>query len=279
MSSDLILANIISVFIASAQRDSFNGIVAASLQRFTDDPALLRCLLADLVRAGKVTCVFASRDANMHIKRFPDMLIEEQLSFLTSEHLEQFCLYPSDSEIADNCDISQWNDRPFSKALALAKPQLTFRAFDMGVLERYTRDPRYTVHFADYMGRMSIGDEYFSNERFPERDKVALQTFGLGFAADHVPHVVVYLRYLAGLSPDHQKYWSSYLVDDEVHPCRQYLQSSILGEVWKNRSVRYAIVEDMRLINEMSEASEPHRVCRRPFRLSYAAMAGSSSMA
>ena len=262
MSSDLILANIISVFIASAQRDSFNGIVAASLQRFIDDPARLRCLLANLVRAGNITCVFASRDVNMHIKRFPDMPIGEQLSGLMTEQLNEFCVYPTASEVARNCDVSQWNDRPFSKALALAEPQLAFRAFDTGALERYTRDPRYTVHFADYMGRMSIGDESFSNERFPERDKVSLQTFGLGFTDDQVPHVVVYLRYLAGLSPDHQKYWSSYLVDDEVRPCRQYLQSSILGEIWKNRSVRYAIVEDMRLINEMSEAIWESRLFR-----------------
>lgn len=141
------------------------------------------------------------------------------------------------------------DNRPFSKALALAEPQLAYRAFDMGALERYTSDPRYTVRFADYMGSMSIRDESFSDQDFPDRDKVSLQTFGVGISHKRIPHVVVYLRYLACLSSEHQQYWNSYLVSDDVRMCRQYYQSSILGEFWKNRSIRYAIVEEMKLIN------------------------------
>ncbi len=189
----------------------------------------------------------------MHIKRLPDLPIDKQLALLKTEPLEEFCVYPTGSEIVKNIDVTQWNDRPFSKALALAEPQLAYRAFEMGALERYISDPRYAVHFADYMGRMYIRDESFCDQGFPDRDKVSLQTFGIGISHKRIPHVIVYLRYLACLSSEHQQYWNSYLVSDDVRMCRQYYQWSI-GEFWKNRSIRYAIVEEMKLINAMSES-------------------------
>jgi hypothetical protein len=181
-------------------------------------------------------------------------LRKKQRALLERENLSAFCVYPTGPEMAKNIDVTEWNNRPFSKALALAEPQLDFPAFDMGVLERYTSDPRYTVHFADYMGRMSIKDESFSNQNFPDRDKVSIQTFGLGFNDEQIPHVIVFLRYLATLSPEHQQYWNSYFVNSNVRGCQQYYQSSILNEVWRNRSIRYAIAEEMKLINRMSEA-------------------------
>ena len=163
----------------------------------------------------------------MHIKRFADLPIDRQRALLKTEALKEFCVYPTGSEILKNIDVTQWT---FSKALALAEPQLAYRAFNMGALERYTSDPRYTVSFKDYMGSMSIRDESFSDQGFPDRDKVSLQTFGLGISHKRIPHVVVYLRYLANLSPEHQQYWNSYLVSDDVRMCRQYYQSSLLGE-------------------------------------------------
>jgi hypothetical protein len=254
MASDPILSAIVSAFIESAQGDSFNGLVAESLLRFEGNPDRLRARLATLLDEHKITCVFACAELNMHIKRFPDLPIDRQRALLKTEDPKEFCVYPTCSETAKSIDITQWNDRPFSKALALAEPQLTYRAFDMGALERYTSDPRYSVHFADYMGSMSIKDEPFSDQGFPDRDKVSLQTFGLGFSDNRIPRVVVYLRYLANLSPEHQQYWNSYLVNGDVRMCRQYYQSSVLGEFWRNRSIRYAIAEEMKCINAMSEA-------------------------
>lgn len=216
MASEPIFGAILSWWIESAQRGRFNGLVADSLLRFEDNPDRLRAHLASLVDEHKVTCVFASTQLNMHIKRLPDLPIDRQRALVKAEALKEFCVYPTASEIAKNIDITQWNDRPFSKELALAKPQLAYRAFDMAALERYTRDPRYVVHFQDYMGSMSIRNESFSDQGFPDRDKVSLQTFGIGIDNKRIPHVVVYLRYLARLSSEHQQYWSSYLASGDV---------------------------------------------------------------
>src|SRR5690606_19708623 len=146
-----------------------------------EKPERLRSTLAGLIAEGKITAVFARTSVNMHIKRFPDLPMPGQLELLNSEELNAFSLYPTETEVRRRVDLSAWHNRPFSKALLLAEQQLEFRAFDMGALERYAADPRYIVHFADYMGRMSVSDDFFASDQHPERDKVYLQTFGLGF--------------------------------------------------------------------------------------------------
>jgi hypothetical protein len=251
MESDPILSAILSAFIESAKRGSFNGLVAATLLRFVDSADHLRAHLTTLADEQKITCVFSSTNVNIHIKRFHDLPIERQRELLKMEAFNEFCVYPTASEISKKIDVTQWNDRPFSKALVLAEPQLDYRAFEMGALERYVADPRYIVRFFDYMGSMSVSDKSFSDSQHLERDKVSLQTFGLGFDDQRNPYAVVYLRYLADLSVEHQQYWNSYLTHEKVRMCEQYYQSSILGKFWENRSVRFAIVEEMKLINAM----------------------------
>lgn len=253
MSCDHLLNEIASSFVASAERDDFNGTVASTLLRIESKPERLRSALAELIADDKITAAFARTSVNMHIKRLPDLQIPEQLELLHSEELKAFSLYPTETEVRRRVDLSAWHDRPFSKALLLAEPQLAFRAFDTGALERYVADPRYTVHFADYMGRMSITDDFFTSEQHPERAKVSLQTFGLGFDAQRIPYIIVYLRYLAGLSAEHQQYWNSYLASGDVRMSKPYYRSSIEGEFWENRSVRYAITEEMRLIRALSK--------------------------
>jgi len=254
MVESFLLNEIANSYIETAKRDQFNGTVASALLKIEPNPDRLRADLSALIQSGQISAVFSRFNVNMHIKRFPDASTEEQLGALSDEALTNFCLYPSGDVVQQRVDLSAWQDRPFSRALLLAEPQLSFRAFDMGALERYVGDPRYLVHFADYMGTMSIANDSFEDNQYPERDKVSLQTFGLGFDEQRNPYVVVYLRYLASLSPEHQQYWNSYLTDADVRLSAPYFQSSIQGEFWKNRSVRYAIFEEMRLIRALTEA-------------------------
>jgi hypothetical protein len=253
MSDNALLETISSAFIESAKKNGFNGVVASTLLRLGANEEALRVSIAHLIMQKRITAVFSRRDANMHIKRLPELSVQEQIELMESEELCGFALYPSESEVRQRVDLSNWQDRPFSQALLLAEPQLSFRAFDMGALERYVADPRYTVRFYDYMGRMSVSDEYFSDGEYPDRDKVSLQTFGLGFDKERTPYLVVYLRYLSGLSAEHQQYWKSFLTTSEVRMSEPYYRSSIEGDYWENRSVRYALAEEMRLIREMTE--------------------------
>ena len=169
-----LLDAIANPFIESAKRDSFNGVRASLLLRLQPNPEKLRASLSAFIRDGQVTAVFSRLSVNMRIKRFPDPPVEEQLKLLIDEPLETFCMYPTASVVEPRVDLSVWQHRPFSKALLLAEAQLSFRAFDMGALERYVADPRYDVHFEDYEGRMSVTNEFFGDAQHPERDKVSL---------------------------------------------------------------------------------------------------------
>ena len=103
-----------------------------------------------------------------------------------------------------------------------------------------------------------------TDAQHPERDKVSLQTFGLGFDEQRNPYVIVYLRYLAGLSAEHQQYWNSYLASGDVRMSEPYFRSSIEGKFWANRSVRHAIAEEMRLIRALTEAIWGRSLFRAP---------------
>ncbi len=257
-----ILKNVVENFLASAERDQFNGTPAASLIGLIPRELDLRNEIVNLLELEHIDCVFSKRDINMHIRRLPVLAISDQITEARREDLREFSIYPTGKAVESVYDTSKWNDRPFSKKLLIGKSQLDFESFDMAVLERYTADPRYQVHFEDYMGRMSIGDDAFSQMGFPSRDKVSLQTFGLGVDRDRFPYVIVFLRYLANLSPEHQQLWNSYTAGQDVRMMRPYFQSSIEGNFWKNRSARYAIIQEMLLINRMTDAIFGQKIFR-----------------
>ena len=224
-----ILNYVVDSFLKSAERDQFNGTSAASLLKIISDDSKLRDEIVNLIKAEKIDFVFSKYDVNMYIRRLQVLSISDQVAEAKTEDLKSFCVYPSRSSVEIAYDTSLWNDRPFSKELLLGRSQLDFWSFDMAVLERYIGDPRYQVHFEDYMGRMSIGDDAFNQMGFPSRDKVSLQTFGLGVDKDRFPYVIVFLRYLANLSPEHQQLWNSYAAGVEVRMTQPYYQSSIKG--------------------------------------------------
>jgi hypothetical protein len=161
-----IIEIVLTFFIRSAEKGSFNGLPASKILKFSSISADIFRELEELVRDRHISCTFASVHMNPHIKRLPDLQTDTQIEILHKEGLDGVCLYPSSELVRGRADLSQWNDQPFSRALALVEPQLAFRAFDMAVLERYTSDPRYVVRFNDYMGDMSVTDDYFRSPGF-----------------------------------------------------------------------------------------------------------------
>lgn len=250
-----LLDHVLQFYIASAERGSFNGVRA--------DHALLACGL-DLASVAEITalvasrgidCMFTSVDLNPHIKRLPAQSPQEQIARLHAELLSLVCLYPTVELLAREVSADIYRDAPFSRALLLGGAQLDYVGFELAVLGRYRSDPRFNVTFEDYVGTMSVTGTAYQDEDFPERDKISIQSFGLGFDDDGLPHVVAFLRYLANLTPEHQQYWNSFRASREVLICEPYYRGSIIGDFWSNRSVRPAIEEEMRLINEMAGAA------------------------
>lgn len=249
-------------FLRSASAGSFNGIRAFDALLACQVPDLSRAPIAALVAKGRIDCVFTRNDPNPYIKRMPELGRDTQLAWLASEPLESFCLYPSRQTLVGAIG-DMFRDMPFSRALALGAAQLEYTPFDLAALGRYRSDPRYSVTFHDYVGHMSISNEAYEDPVFPERDKISVQSFGLGFDEAGMPHIVVFNRYLANLTAEHQQYWNSFAVVQPVAMSEPYYRSTILGDWWENRSVRHAIGEEMRLINERAAAITGKPLFRR----------------
>src|SRR5436309_583736 len=111
-----ILDAIVHAFVDSAKRDGFNGLVASALLRIEPNSENLRTEVRALIRDNQASAVFSRAAVNMHIKRLPDLPIEDQLKLPADEPLPSFCLYPTASAVQARVDLSAWQDRPFSKA-------------------------------------------------------------------------------------------------------------------------------------------------------------------
>jgi hypothetical protein len=250
-SDDEIVGVICKAFVNS--RD-FNGIPASALTAAADlSWPQLRPRVEALVRARKVDAAFASHCVNPHIKRLPDMSVEDQVKGLELEEPTGICLYPTAEVVAAGGDLRRYDGLPYTRRLAVAEAQLTPIFFELNVLERYFRDPRYSCRFLDRAGSISVHDEHYLSGQMAERDKVLLQSFGIGYDEKRNRVVVVYLRYLADLSSEHQQVWKAHEVGGRCTMNSDYARSSIHGMFPEYYSVYEAFIQEQLEINNLSQ--------------------------
>lgn len=246
-----VLAYISEFFLSS--RD-FNGLPIRSLRKhFGLDMLATRGLLEELAQAGSIDLLFGNVHPNPHIKAFSHITHEQQLEFLRDIGLtDSVCIYPSKKQLSTLPLDSRFEGRPFDLELARGCGQLDYRVFDLSVLEHYRNDPRYYYETNFINGSISIKDEYFENESMPKHDQVLLQRFGFAYDCDLNRAVAVFLRYLADLSPEHQRVWHAKMLygDYKLHP--DYYRSSILGEWGTRISIFEAFTLELKTINEMA---------------------------
>lgn len=245
-----ILERITEHFVRS---QDFNGILGS---RLAQDAALpwpeLTRALQRLVVEGRAQIAFYRFQDNPHILRLPPPEIVRQVELLTTESPDSLCIYPSPTVLATRPDLAAFDGRPFTKRLAVGEPQLTPVFFELSVLEYYHRDPRYNFDYYDTGGRISIRDEAYRASDVRLRDKIILDTFGIAYDAAMRRVVVVYLRYLSDLTPEHQQVWATRTVEGDCRMNSDYARATIYGEWPENRSAYEAILAEMAEINRLA---------------------------
>ena len=196
-----------------------------------------------------------SREENPYIKRFPDLPKEKQLELLATSDLDLdlACMYPSRSYLKRIVKPTRYKGSPFTLRLALGEPQLAFYVFDLTVLEAYRNDPRYYYRADDISGHISIHSEH--SKALQKSDQVLLQSFGFAYSEKLDRAVAVFLCYLSGFSPEHQRIWQAKALPRhryKLHP--DYYRSSILGRWHEGISVFDAVLQEIHCINEMCKA-------------------------
>ncbi len=239
----------------------FNGILLETLaQELGFELAEIRGLVAALVRQGRIELAFASHSDNPHIKRIQALPIEEQLTRLTRNPDDLICVYPSADLVQSAVDVEKaCGERPYTKRLLLAEPQLTPVFFELSVLERYFEDPRYAFKFHDRGGSISVKCEHYEAGTLPKKDQTFLQTFGIAYDANRSRVVAVFLRYLSDLSPEHQQAWR---LQEVAGPCKlnsDYARAAIFGMWPAYYSVYEAFVQEQVEINKLAQLiGRPH---------------------
>lgn len=183
---------------------------------------------------------------------------------ITSEsHL--LCVFPSLSYLQQHYKENKYDSLPFTKHLAYGEAQVKPVFFEIDVLERYFIDPRYRFEFEDYSGQISIVETEDKPSVLKETDQVFLKTFGLGYDESGNRVAVAYLRYLSDLSAEHQAYWNSKTITTPCRMVREYYENTILGNWVFSQSLFSAVIEEQRIVNEMSQLITGKSLFRKTF--------------
>ncbi len=187
------LNKIFDFFIKS---DDFNGIPITTLSEQTDiEYTELIEILKELVKESKIS---VQNNVNPHIIYAKHYNTEKQLSILEeakSDKTSKFkefkhikisfdsdlvCVYPSTSYLKEFRDISDFKNAPFTTDLALGEPQLKPYYFNIEILDKYIKDPRYSFKFENYSGEICYTEDENNIPFVDDEDQIFLKTFGLG---------------------------------------------------------------------------------------------------
>ena len=216
----------------------YNGCSAYNLCYDCTQDELLQCLI-ELIKEEKIE-IITGDVGNTYIKLFDAEPIEKQVTLLPSLSPFDYCIYPTESFLENKRDVSSFNDRPFSKMLALGKPQLKCRFFNIDILHHYATDPRYDYKFRDYFGSI------YAYNTVDDSEDMYLSSFSIGRNGnDYV--VAVFLRDLNFLPAVAQQKWYSKMIVDSSKclVLRNFIDNQLLGSWCFPRTVFRAITEEI----------------------------------
>lgn len=238
-------------------------------------------IIKDLVIENAVSI---QSSTNPHIIGFQHYPLDSQLKILedakktevtiqkiggftfASENTEYpICLYPSKKHLKNKRNLSEYGNAVYTKQLALGAPHLKPIFFEIEVLERYANDPRFEFKFKDYSGSIYCKYDENDNPIVKEEDQIFLKTFGLGFDSDENRLAVVYLRYLKGLTSEHQIYWKSKEAKGGCKMLKEYHENTIQGNWTFSYSVFSAFIGELNCLNELSKSIFGKQIFRKSF--------------
>lgn len=240
----------------------FNGI---SITNLGADFGEIKLALKALLKEGQIVLNFGDRHPNPHILAFDPEPKEDQIKKLNDLKFKRpvfkeygplkmqtnsigCCAYPSKKHLKAVVKITKYQDKPFTLLLALGESQLSYKAFNLRILEFYRNDPRYSYETDDIHGSISAKSE---NE-LAESDDTFLETFS--FAYDKKiknRYVAAYLVYLSRLSSEHQQRWNLEIFKGETFLHPDYARATA-GHWPEKESIFNAFCEELRIINEMT---------------------------
>ncbi len=163
-------------------------------------------------------------------------------------------IYPTKNYLSEHRPTNNLETKPFTRLLSLGHSQLEAFFFDIDVMERYSKDPRYKFEFRDYSGSISYHVDDDESALVKESNQIFLKTFGLGKDRENDRVAVVFLRYLSALTSEHQLYWISFQNNNDCRMYHEYYQNSIEGSWSTSYSVFSGYLYEQEALNNIVEA-------------------------
>lgn len=162
-------------------------------------------------------------------------------------------IYPTPAVLEQRVDRAKYAGQPFALRLALGEAQLDYHSFDLSILEFYRNDPRFYYRVDDVFGSIWMKDEHAHDGKTDERDQVYIESFGFSYDDEMNRSVLVFTRYLAPLSQEHQQIWEAkrLKVRGKMHP--DYYRSSLLGTWADHIPILTALTLELKHINAMCD--------------------------
>lgn len=242
--ADNLAAEVLDFYLKS--RD-FNGYPTRLIEKYDDVLPVVRQLICE----RKIDLVRGDIHPNPHIKALTPESVEEQIAKVETDGLAG-CLYPT-PDILNECRAEFDGLPPYTRALKLGAPQLSYRPFDLRSLEWYRNDPRFQLRNNDIQGNIAQRAGTKIGNQAQVRDKLDFFEFGFAFNANRERAIAAFLRYLHDLPPEQQFELARFeLVDDfQLHP--DYYRTSIIGDFPEGMSIFDAFLLEKKYINEICE--------------------------
>lgn len=204
-------------------------------------------LIKELIADGRLDLVRGDGHTNPHIKAFEAEPISVQLRKIDEAALAG-CLYPTPKLLAEH-GAGTSEAAPYTKALKEGAPQLSFRAFDLRVLEWYRNDPRFDFDVDDIHGRILQKDGTQIANRPVVQD--GLEFFEFGFAYDRDMHraIAAFIRYLHDLPEELQIQMAVHELNGSYNLHPDFVRTQILGHFPEGMSIYDAFLAEKKQIN------------------------------
>ena len=220
----------------------FNGLGVHALESVGGDVSDI----VALIELREIDLVRGDLHPNPHIKAFDPEPREEQIAKIGREGLSG-CLYPSPESLARR-QIETRGLGPYTAALTLGSPQLSFRAFDLRALEWYRNDPRFELRSDDIHGTIiQRGGTKVAGRH--ALDGLDFFEFGFAYNAELERAFAAFIRYLHDIPTPQQIELSKFELEGEYQLHPDFYRTQIIGDWPERPSIYDAFLEEKTHIN------------------------------
>ncbi len=225
----------------------FNGIQVNCFAKDAEHSAVKK-----LIAERKIDLIMVGDDVNHHIKRIGVMPVKDQLESIENKGFTG-CLYPT-PELLKELNVGENEESPYTQELMRGAPQLTYKYFDLRMLEWYRNDPRFQFEVDDVRGRIIQKFDTEIEDRGIIKDDLELFEFGFAYNSKEYRAVTAFLRKLYRLPRALQIEVKKHELEGDYEPHPSFHDTQVRGSWGTGISACSAFLKEKVEINKICKA-------------------------